>query len=76
MEQAARLWGAAACLRESIGRNLPPFGREAYAHDVSEVRAALGDAVFEAAWKAGRSMPLEQAFIEAQGVVRRMPDRA
>jgi tetratricopeptide (TPR) repeat protein len=61
-EHAAQLFGAAAALREAIGAPLPPAEQARNDQAVAAVRVALGDAVFAAAWEAGRIMPLEQAI--------------
>jgi non-specific serine/threonine protein kinase len=61
--QAALMWGAAERLRERIGARLLSFERPRYDRQVAAARGALGDdAAFDAAWKVGRAMPLEQAI--------------
>jgi hypothetical protein len=60
MEQAARLFGAASALRDSIGHPLSPAERLAYDRDVEAVRMELGEEVFASTWAAGRVMPLER----------------
>src|SRR5262249_2493210 len=55
-EQAARLLGAAAALREALGVPPWPHEREKRERWLSEARAALGDAAFVAAWQAGRAI--------------------
>jgi tetratricopeptide (TPR) repeat protein len=64
-EAAARLWGAAAALRETLGAPLPPVERPDYERDVTAARAALGEPTFTAVWEAGRSEPLAQAVSSA-----------
>jgi hypothetical protein len=64
-QRAARLYGAAAALRDAIGAPRPPEERLDYEHDVAALRTALGDDAFTAAWAAGRALPLEQAIAEA-----------
>ena len=61
-EQAARVLGAAAALRDEIGVPLPPGDRDAYERDLAAVRTALGEAALVAAWAEGRAMSLEQAI--------------
>ncbi len=61
-EQAARLFGMAEALRESIGAPLPPVERADYDRSAAAVRAALGEAAFAAAWAEGRATKLEQAI--------------
>jgi tetratricopeptide (TPR) repeat protein len=65
IERAARLFGAGAALRERLGASLPPIGRRSHDRAVAAVRATLGEAAFEAAWAAGRSLSLDQAIAEA-----------
>jgi predicted ATPase/class 3 adenylate cyclase/DNA-binding CsgD family transcriptional regulator len=62
VEHAARLFGAAAALRESSGMPLPPVERAPYERDVAAVRAQLDEATFAAAWAAGRALQLEQVI--------------
>jgi hypothetical protein len=63
--RAARLAGAAAALRESLGTPLPPIDRVVVEHDMARARAQLGDAAFAAAWAAGMALPVHQAISEA-----------
>jgi tetratricopeptide (TPR) repeat protein len=65
--RAARLFGAAEALRETIGAPLPPINRADYERDVAAARAQLHEDAFAAAWAAGRAMTLEQAIAEALG---------
>ena len=65
---AARLWGAAEALRESIGAARQQVWRDRYERAVSAARAQASPAPFEAVWAAGRDMPLEQAIAEATEV--------
>jgi predicted ATPase/DNA-binding CsgD family transcriptional regulator len=62
---AARLFGAAAALRESIGDTMFPSDDAYMMERIREVRAALGPATYEAAWETGRSLPYEAATAEA-----------
>ena len=62
---AARLWGAAEALRESIGAARQQVWRDRYERAVSAARSQAGPAPFDAVWVAGRDMPLEQAIAEA-----------
>jgi hypothetical protein len=59
--RAARLWGAAAALREQIGAPMWPIDRPEYERRVAACHTALGDEAFEAAWQAGRALSWEQA---------------
>ncbi len=65
---AARLWGAAESLRETIGTPLPPVYRAEYEHSVAAARTQLDERVFAAAWAEGRSMTPVQA-LDAKGPV-------
>ena len=61
-ESAARLWGAAEALREEIGSPLQPSDRPDYDRSVAAARTHLDGAAWEAAWKQGRAMSLEEAM--------------
>jgi predicted ATPase/DNA-binding CsgD family transcriptional regulator len=60
--QAARLWGAAEALRESMGTPIWPVERAAYERSVERVRAQLGEKPFATAWAEGRTMTPEPAL--------------
>jgi predicted ATPase/DNA-binding SARP family transcriptional activator len=66
-ERAARLLGAAAALHETLGT--PPRRKEWQEQEalLAALRAALGEAAFTAAWKAGQALTWEQAATEALG---------
>jgi non-specific serine/threonine protein kinase len=64
-ERAARWWGAAEALRESLGLPLPPNEREEYDRKRSAARKALGEEPFATAWAEGRAMTPEQAVADA-----------
>jgi predicted ATPase len=60
-KRAATLWGAAARLREEIGIPIP-FNEEAdYKRVVATTRGALGDDMFDQAWREGIAMEPEEA---------------
>ncbi|MEA2646422.1 MAG: hypothetical protein QOE92_1505, partial [Chloroflexota bacterium] len=63
---AARLYGAAAEIRERSGCPVPPVARADCERGMNSTRVALGDD-FEAAWAAGREAPLEQVIRDALG---------
>jgi non-specific serine/threonine protein kinase len=66
-ERAARLYGAAEALRESVG--VPAARRHSLSERaVARARAGLGEPVFAAAWAAGRALPLPDAVAEARTV--------
>jgi len=58
-KRAARLWGAAEALYDSIG--VPSI----YNHAIVAARSQLNDATFAAAWAEGETMTLEQAIAYA-----------
>ena len=60
--KAARLWGTAEALRESIGAPLYPVYRADYNKAVATARAELSDEAFAMAWSEGRTTPLEQVI--------------
>jgi len=62
LRQAARLFGAAAAVRERSAAPLPPRERAQHDRHAVSVRAALGDDVFGAAQADGRAMPREQVI--------------
>lgn len=64
-DRSARLYGAAAALREEIGVPLPPTERPDYERHLSAARASSDPARFSAAWSRGRVMSLESAIAQA-----------
>jgi hypothetical protein len=60
--RAARLLGAAAALRDTVGAPLPPGDRPLHNRDVATARAALGDHGYAQGWAAGRSLPLDETI--------------
>jgi non-specific serine/threonine protein kinase len=62
---AARLFGAAHWLRETIGTPLAALRRPAQERAVANARTALGEDVFGAAWAEGQTMTLEEAIAYA-----------
>jgi non-specific serine/threonine protein kinase len=61
--RAARLFGAAHWLRETIGTPLHALWRPAQERGVANARTALGEDAFAAAWAAGQAMELEEAVL-------------
>jgi predicted ATPase len=61
-ERAGRLGGAAEALREALGLPLQPEQRVGHDPAVQAMRAALGEAMFAAAWAEGRTLPFDQAL--------------
>jgi predicted ATPase/serine/threonine protein kinase/DNA-binding CsgD family transcriptional regulator len=72
---AARLWGAAASLREAMGTPIPPVYRTDYDRSVAAARAQLGEKAFAAAWAQGRMMTPEQALAAQTPSATSMPAR-
>jgi predicted ATPase/class 3 adenylate cyclase len=66
---AARLWGAAETLRQTIGAPIAPRERPAYESSVTAVRAQLGEQPFATAWAEGRLMTPEQALAAREPVM-------
>ena len=63
----ARLLGAAQALRERLSEPIP--GPDLARHDqiIANLRRALGDEQYQAAWDQGRAMPEQQAITLAAG---------
>jgi non-specific serine/threonine protein kinase len=64
-ERAARLLGAAAALRETLGVPQPRSQQAEVEQAVVAARAALGEEAWAAAFASGRTLSLEQAIAEA-----------
>jgi predicted ATPase/DNA-binding CsgD family transcriptional regulator len=67
-DRAARLWGAAAALRDVLGAPIPPPDRARHDEVLAGVRARLGEDAFAATVGAGRALTPEQAAAEAAAV--------
>jgi non-specific serine/threonine protein kinase len=63
-EDAARLYGAAEALRESIGAP-PPVHRTRFDRSVASIRSHLDEAVLSDAWQTGRGTPLADTVTAA-----------
>ncbi len=61
--RAARLWGTAERLRDTIRSPIPPVERALYERSIAAASTQLGEKAFAAAWVEGRSMPLEYVFV-------------
>jgi len=68
-QRAARLLGAAAALVEPLKWPLEPLDASEHDRNVATVRAHVDEAIFEAAWEAGRAMSVEQAMADALDAV-------
>ncbi|HEY7035746.1 MAG TPA: LuxR C-terminal-related transcriptional regulator [Thermomicrobiales bacterium] len=66
---AARLFGAEAALRVTLGEPLPEAERAGHDAVVARARAALPAEAFAAAWAAGEALPLAEAVAEARALV-------
>jgi len=60
---AARLWGAAGALRDTMGTPIHPVYRADYEQAVAAARTQLGEQTFAVAWAEGRTMTPEQALV-------------
>jgi non-specific serine/threonine protein kinase len=63
--EAARLFGSADSAFEELGSTMGPGTNPRYQRYVAEIREALGETAFAAAWAEGCAMPLEDAMAEA-----------
>jgi non-specific serine/threonine protein kinase len=61
-ERAATLWAAASHLRELMNTPTDPSREDLYISLIPRTRQQTGDALFEAAWKKGERMKLEEAI--------------
>jgi predicted ATPase/transcriptional regulator with XRE-family HTH domain len=64
-QRGARLFGTAEALRETTGSAMTDAEREEYGRAVGALRTRLDEAMFRAAWAAGRVTTLEQAIADA-----------
>ena len=64
---AARLWGAAERLRQTIGCRPAPAAHATYERALALVRTRLSDDRFTAAWAVGTGLLLDEAIAEALG---------
>jgi predicted ATPase len=65
---AARLYGAVAALRETLGVPLAPAEWAHYERDLAATRSELAEETFHAAWDAGRALSLERIIDEAESL--------
>jgi non-specific serine/threonine protein kinase len=61
-DRAARLWAAAAQLRQVVGASPSPSEQRELDQDVDAVRASLGKEAFDVAWGQGAAMGVDQAI--------------
>ena len=64
--EAARLFAAAAALRQRLGVAPPSWERAAEEAAVEATRQVLGDDTFEAAWNEGQALPVDEAVAYAE----------
>jgi hypothetical protein len=65
-DYAARLWGAAERVRETLGHlRATTIERRLFERSVPSIRSAIGEASLVAAWAEGRAMTLDQAVTYA-----------
>jgi tetratricopeptide (TPR) repeat protein len=60
-ERAARLFGAVDRIAQELGTTLTPMELVEHEPCVAETKAALGEALYNAAWESGRKLTLDQA---------------
>jgi non-specific serine/threonine protein kinase len=65
LARAARLYGAAAALRAPVRSVIDPADQPEHERHLARLRAALGDAAFDAAWAEGARLPLAEAVEQA-----------
>jgi predicted ATPase/class 3 adenylate cyclase/DNA-binding CsgD family transcriptional regulator/tetratricopeptide (TPR) repeat protein len=73
---AARLWGAAESLRETLSSPRQPAYRAGYERAIAAARTHLSEQPFASAWAEGRTMTLDQVLVTAQHVARTTPTYA
>jgi tetratricopeptide (TPR) repeat protein len=65
--RAAKLMGAAGCLRTTMGAPILPVDRPRYDETVAALRAGLSEEDFRRAWAAGEAMSVEESLAYALG---------
>jgi DNA-binding CsgD family transcriptional regulator len=73
-ERAARVFGAAAALRDAVAAYFPSSDRIDYDAEIATARAHLGEAVFSAAWSEGRSAPVDDVLADALAALPTGPE--
>lgn len=64
-ERAARLYGAAAAIRERFRTPLPKIEQANYDRDLLKLRSAMSEQAYAIAWASGQQMSLEETITEA-----------
>jgi DNA-binding CsgD family transcriptional regulator len=67
-EQAVRLFGAGAALRDEIDVPFQPTESSYFAPVMTELRASLGEESFATAWAKGRRLSPDEALAEARAI--------
>jgi tetratricopeptide (TPR) repeat protein len=67
-KESTILYGYADALRTEIGAVRPPFEYESYSKRIGVLRDQLGEGEFEAAWRKGAAMSLDEAADYALGI--------
>jgi non-specific serine/threonine protein kinase len=75
-EVAARLLGAAAAGRATLGAEQIPWAVASERLAIEQARAALGDAAYAAARAAGAAMTVDEAFVASRSAVEEERERA
>jgi predicted ATPase/DNA-binding XRE family transcriptional regulator len=60
----ARLGGAAAALRQRIGRPMPPYDEPDYTQTLTAAQAQVSQGAWTAAWAEGQAQPLDQMIAD------------
>ena len=68
-ETAARLLGAAAVMRDQVGRRRDRLDNALYGQMEETARTALGDAAFTAAWETGEQLTWDEVLTEIDTLV-------
>lgn len=66
-ERAIRLFAAAARIREAIGAPAHPSEQELRDREIDEIRQAMSEQAFAAAWTAGRTLTAAELAAETEG---------
>jgi predicted ATPase/DNA-binding CsgD family transcriptional regulator len=74
-ERTARLFGAAAAVRNNSGVPMPPFQRAGYERDLAAARGQLGGRRFDTAWAEGAQMTVGQLVEYAREALQDVPHR-
>jgi tetratricopeptide (TPR) repeat protein len=65
---AARVWGAAAALRQRLRASAPPVLERTYERMVVKVRTQLGEEAFDTVWAQGQAMALQGSDLRRLGM--------